>query len=271
MNADIKKAVDGGFLESLRATFNRREFVNPDPLQFLYDYDDVRDREVIALVASALAFGRVAQIIRSVSVVLDTLGDSPAEYLETASEKTIRRKFAGFVHRFATGMHLAELLLGVKRALKNHGSLHACFMAGFDAADENILPALTAFVGELSANGGNYLLPSPRRGSACKRLNLFLRWMVRRDEVDPGGWRGISPSKLIVPLDVHMHRIARALGLTARKQADMRTALEITDAFKRFSPGDPVRYDFCLTRLGIRNDIDRKEFIGQCCTVENEI
>lgn len=259
MIADLKKAANREFLENLYRRFNRREFVSPDPLQFIYGYDDVRDREVAALLASSLAFGRVAQIIRSVSIVLEALGPTPSNYLAGASEKTIRRSFAGFVHRFATGLHLAELLLGIRRALKRRGSLHACFMAGFDKTDENILPALAAFVGELSlANGGqcNTLLPSPERGSACKRLNLFLRWMVRRDEVDPGGWRGIRPSKLIVPLDVHMHRISRALGLTARNQADMRTALEITDAFGKFSPHDPVRYDFCLTRTGIRRDVD---------------
>jgi len=118
-----------------------------------------------------------------------------------------------------------------------------------------LLPALGRFVDELcSAAGGldDHLLPRPERGSACKRLNLWLRWMVRRDAVDPGGWTGVSPAQLVVPLDVHMHRICRALGLTRREAADLRTAVEITDAFRSFAPDDPVRYDFALTRLGIR-------------------
>ncbi|MBW2545477.1 MAG: TIGR02757 family protein, partial [Deltaproteobacteria bacterium] len=97
-------------------------------------------------------------------------------------------------------------------------------------------------------------VPLPAKGSACKRLNLFLRWMVRRDDVDPGGWDDIPPSKLVIPLDTHMHRICLAFGFTKRKQADMKTALEITDSFRAIVPDDPVRYDFALTRLGIRKD-----------------
>ncbi|MCD6487215.1 MAG: TIGR02757 family protein, partial [Syntrophobacterales bacterium] len=108
---------------------------------------------------------------------------------------------------------------------------------------------------------GNSLLPSPAKGSACKRLNLFLRWMVRHDDVDPGGWDDISSSKLIIPLDTHMHRICLALGITKRKQADMKTALEITRSFQVMAPHDPVRYDFALTRLGIRKDTDITSFL----------
>ena len=107
----------------------------------------------------------------------------------------------------------------------------------------------------------NSLLPCPEKGSACKRFHLFLRWMVRNDAVDPGGWDGISASKLIVPLDVHMHRICMRLGLTSRAQADLKTALEVTGRFRAIVPEDPVRYDFALTRIGIRNDIDLAEIM----------
>ena len=106
------------------------------------------------------------------------------------------------------------------------------------------------------------LLPSPSAGSACKRLNLFLRWMVRQDNVDPGGWDSVSPAKLIIPLDTHMHRIGRRLGLTPRRQADLRTAIEITEGFRGICPSDPVRYDFALTRLGIRRDEGVEDFLS---------
>jgi len=102
-------------------------------------------------------------------------------------------------------------------------------------------------------------VPDPSKNSALKRLNLFLRWMVRTDEVDPGGWTRVSPSKLIVPLDVHMHRNARRLGLTQRNQADMKTAEEISAAFAKYCKEDPVKYDFCITRFGIRDDMDENE------------
>ena len=264
MSAQTTKAIDGKYLDSLYVKYNRREFVNPDPLQFLYDYPDVRDREVAGLIASSLAFGRVAQIVRSVGIVLRRLEPSPTAFLEAAAPGSIRTMFGDFIHRFVTGADLAEMLLAVKRVIRRYGSLHMCFLNGFDADDETVLPALAAFVSELSAetNGRrNYLLPSPERGSACKRLNLFLRWMVRKDDVDPGGWHEVSPSMLIVPLDVHMHRACRALGLTERKGADMRTAVEITDAFREIAPEDPVRYDFCLTRPGISGNVDPRRAI----------
>lgn len=132
---------------------------------------------------------------------------------------------------------------------------------------ETVLPALDAFVTELTAvfeGKPVSLLPAPAKGSACKRLNLYLRWMVRKDNVDPGGWDGIPASRLVVPLDVHMHRISSSLGLTARKAADIKTAIEITRAFRKISPEDPVRYDFCLTRLGIRDDLDPAQFLEAC-------
>ena len=119
-----------------------------------------------------------------------------------------------------------------------------------------------AFVKRLNAftsGKRKHVLACPDKGSACKRLNLFLRWMVREDNVDPGGWNQVPASMLIIPLDTHMHRIGHSFQLTSRKQADMRTALEITKAFREMSPQDPVRYDFSLTRLGIRNDMRRLE------------
>ena len=182
--------MDREHLDALYVKYNRREHVSPDPLQFLYDYPDVREREVVALIASSLAFGRVTQIVRSVGIVLRRLGPSPRVFLEAAAPESIRTMFGDFIHRFVTGADLAEMLLAVKRVIRRYGSLYACFLSGVNADDETVLPALAAFVRELSAETDgrrNYLLPAPERGSACKRLNLFLRWMVRKDDVDPGG------------------------------------------------------------------------------------
>lgn len=253
-------------LERLYAWYNRRAFAHPDPVELLYGYPDVRDREIAALVASSLAYGRVAQIVRSVAMVLDKMR-SPAAFLAAASVGTLRRSFAGFRHRFTSGDDLANMLLGTKRVIARYGCLHSCFASLLEEGDEDVTPALGRFVEELRAAGGGngkHLLPSPGKGSACKRLNLFLRWMVRKDEIDPGGWSGVPKSKLIVPLDTHMHRISVALRLTRRKQANLATALEVTAAFRSIAPEDPVRYDFALTRLGIRNDADFGEFVKLC-------
>ncbi len=252
--------------EELYMKLNRREFVHPDPLQFLYCYDDLCDREIVALIASSLAYGRVAQILKSVSLVLECM-PSPSLFLKQASPWSIRCMFKDFKHRFTTGEELSSMLLGVKCIIERYGSLHACFTEGLKDDDDTVIPALSAFARELNllADGRcKSFLPSPIKGSACKRLHLFLRWMVRRDEVDPGGWDNVPPSKLIVPLDTHMHRICFLLGLTKRRQADMRTAVEITAAFREISPDDPVRYDFALTRLGILKNLDLGAFLKKC-------
>jgi len=251
-------------LDELYAKYNRRRFVHPDPLEFLYCYEDPGDREVVGMIASSLAYGRVAHILKSVSAVLGVLGPSPASFLDRASRRKLLNALAGFEHRFTTGPELAALLFGIGRVRERHGSLAGCFEAGMDSGEDLRAP-LSAFVAELTAAAGEpllHLIPSPERGSACKRLNLFLRWMVRRDAVDPGGWDGVPRSMLLVPLDTHMHRVGRALGFTRRAQADWRTAAEVTAAFKALAPDDPVRYDFSLTRLGIRSDADMDEFLA---------
>lgn len=255
-----------GNLCDLYDAYNRREYVHPDPLEFLYNYDDVRDREIVGIVASSLAYGGIKQILKSVSSALAPI-PCPADFIANSSKDELLKLYRGFKHRFTTGEELAMMLFGIKTAMENYGSLEACFLEGLSPDDETILPALGKFVAEISSvfdGRPRSLLPSPVKGSACKRLNLYLRWMARKDDVDPGGWDGVTPSRLLIPVDIHMHRISRALGLTARKAADLKTVLEITAAFRKISPDDPVKYDFCLTRLGIRDDLTPDEFLTTC-------
>jgi uncharacterized protein (TIGR02757 family) len=254
-------------LDILYDRYNHREYANPDPLVFLYKYENVRDREIVGLIASSLAYGRVAQILRSVSSVLDAMRSSPSAFLKQSSRETFKQAFCSFKHRFTTGEELAAMLFGAKKVIERYGSLNGCFIASSEDQDRTTIPALTSFVKEIRDAAGlrrNSLLPSPADGSACKRLHLFLRWMVRRDAVDPGGWDGVPSSKLIIPLDTHMFRIAKSLGFTERRQANGKTAVEVTSAFREIAPDDPVRYDFALTRLGIRNDADIGPFISEC-------
>ena len=251
-------------LERLYVLYNSREWVHPDPLEFLYKYTDFNDREVAGLIASSLAYGRVTQILKSVSCVLEKMGPSPQSFLLSSTPSSLRRIFSNFKHRFTTGEDLALMLIGAKSVIARFGSLYNCFLSGFKDDDETALTGLSFLVNELkiALNGkSNSLLPSPEMGSACKRWNLFLRWMVREDRVDPGGWDEVSPAKLVIPLDTHMYRICRLLKLTRRKNMDMRTALEITCAFRAIEPKDPVRYDFVLTRLGIRTDTHLDAFL----------
>jgi uncharacterized protein (TIGR02757 family) len=251
-------------LDELHRMYHRREFVHPDPLQFLYDYPDVADREIVALVAGSLAYGRVGQILVSVRRVLEAMDCRPRRFVTDRSPSQMAKALAGFRHRFNTGPEVAALMAGLKKVLRRHGSLEACFMQGMRADDSTVLGGLEALAGELhQAAGGewNHLLCDVAKGGACKRLHLMLRWLVRNDQVDPGGWNHVSPARLLVPLDVHMHRLAVAMGATARRQADRRTAIEVTRAFAAIAPDDPVRYDFCLTRLGIRTEMPAGEFL----------
>lgn len=246
-------------LDELYDRYNRREFVHPDPLEFVYGYADPADREIVALIASSLAYGRVAQILKSVSGVLARMSPSPSTFLHGTSRASLVEVFDAFKHRFTTGRDLADMLWGARRAIEKHGSLRECFLAGLRPGDDTILPGLAAFVDALTLHetpGHFALLPSPARGSACKRINLLLRWMVRRDDVDPGGWDRVGASSLLVPLDTHMYKIGRALNLTRRKQPDLRAAVEITAGFRTIVPDDPVRYDFALTRPGILEEND---------------
>ena len=256
-NRGLPRELTRDFLDELYVRYNRRELIHPDPLEFLFHYEDPSDREIVGIVASTLANGRVAQILKSVSRVLDRMGPSPSRFLSDASLSLLLHTFEDFKHRFTTGEQLSALLFGVKQTIECYGSLERCFVKHMGSKDTSILPALAAFVEVLNGkNSGKMLLPSPRGGSGCKRLNLFLRWMVRCDAVDPGGWGSVSPTRLIVPLDTHMHRIGLATGFIERKQADLKTAIEMTEAFKAILPDDPVRYDFALTRLGIREGMD---------------
>lgn len=245
------------FLERVYAKYNRPELISPDPLEFLSRYTSPQDRETAALLAACFAYGNVKQILKNVNAILEKMHNSPYQFILHSTHAGLHRTFKNFRYRFTGEEELCAFLCAVKRVLKKYGSLQNCFLAHFTPQDQTVLPALRGFARELrSGTDLHSLIPNPDKNSALKRLNLFLRWMVRKDAVDLGHWTNISPAKLIVPLDVHLHRIARKLKLTRRNAADMTAALEITCAFKKCCPHDPVKYDFCLTRFGIREDMD---------------
>lgn len=250
------------YLEELYSKYNRRELVSPDPLQFLYRYDRVEDREIAALIASSLAYGRVATILKSVAAVLDRMGSSPRDFIENTPP--IRRQvlFLGFRHRFTGGGEVAALLDGVQSVIERAGSLGAYLVAERKRCG-SLTSALESLIAALECGFRNTLLSPPSRGSACKRHFLMLRWMTRHDDVDPGGW-DLDPAELLVPLDTHMYTICRELGFTCRKSADLKTAEEVTAAFRQIRPDDPVRYDFVLTRFGIRDDLRQDDLLRQC-------
>jgi uncharacterized protein (TIGR02757 family) len=256
-----KAGIFKNILDKLYLKYNRKKYVYPDPLSFLYHYSDPGDREIAGFLASSLAFGNVKQIIGSVDRLLNSMGKSPRRFVLTATHRELKKALSEFKHRWITGEEVGGLLLAIRKVLKSYGTLECCFQSKIKEEDKDIIPVLTRFVNELNWNCARKgFLPCPSRGSACKRLNLFLRWMVRCDEVDPGGWQCVPPSMLIVPLDTHMYRLSRKMGFTQRSQKDMKTARDITQSFLQLSPEDPVKYDFALTRLGIISNREMEQF-----------
>ena len=253
----------GAAFERIYAEYNRRELVHPDPLQFLYRYERVEDREIAALIASSLAYGRVTMILKSVSAVLGVMGPSPRVFVESGNAAGWRELFADFRHRFTDGEDVAALLDGVKRVIVSHGSLGS-FIAAARRESGTVEGALDALIERLENGRKNSLLCRPALGSACKRHFLMLRWLVRHDDVDPGGWNGLDSAELLIPLDTHMYSVCRALRFTRRNAADLKTAREITNVFAQLCPDDPVRYDFALTRFGIRPDMSEAELMKLC-------
>ncbi len=242
-----------------------------DPVSFprLCGRDD--DREVAGFVAAALAYGRQAQILRSTEQVLAWLGPRPAREVLRLDLSRARRDLGSFSHRFNTGGDVALMLMILRRLLEKHGSLNAAFLEGYDESHQDIGLALTRFCRAALEHepglpecakpeggaGVRFFFPSPEDGSACKRLNLFLRWMIRKDDVDLGLWSGIPTSKLVVPLDTHVARASRELGLSRRKSPDWTMALEVTARLRRLDPEDPVRYDFALFNWGLQRSAAR--------------
>ena len=252
-----------------------------DPVQFPRRYPLREDAEVAGLLAASLAYGRVAGFVPKVEQLLLGMGNHPGAFVRGLDVGGARRLLRGFVYRFNLGTDVGVLLLGAGRLLRERGSLEP-WVAEPLASGLSLHEALTHLARALRdvplgplvkalgpARGLQHLLPVPLGGGAAKRLNMFLRWMVRGpDEVDLGLWRHISTSSLVIPLDTHIGRIARRLGLTARRDLSWRTALEITSNLRRVDAADPVRFDFALCHHGMSGVCSPRARAEACLSCE---
>lgn len=256
----LKSALDG-----LYAAYDRSGRI-PDPIETVRPFADPADREIAGFLAAGLAFGRVSSILASLGRVFRLMGPSPAGFVRRFDPARDCARLDPVVHRWIRGRDLAAVCLILQRMLESYGSLEQCFLDGDDPGAPDIGPGLEAFCGEArdvdlrpaygivpAAPAALNLFPRPSSGSACKRLNLFLRWMVRRDDIDLGVWPRVSPARLIVPLDVHVIRVGRCLGLTRYVSPGWRMAADITQSLRAVDPDDPVKYDFALCHVGMEN------------------
>jgi uncharacterized protein (TIGR02757 family) len=242
-------------LDRLYHDFNAADSAT-DPIQIVRRFASADDREVVGLVAASLAFGRVASVMQSVERTLAVMGPSPAAYARQYEAHRDTKAFAGIVHRWIRGSDVAALVGIMRRMIDRSGSIEGFFAEGVEAEAEDVGAALDRFsttalaLGVRSAGVG-YFFPRPSAGSACKRLNLFLRWMVRHDALDLGVWTHVPTAKLIIPLDTHVIRVGRHLKLTRYASPGWAMARDITASLRELDPADPVKYDYSLCHLGM--------------------
>jgi uncharacterized protein (TIGR02757 family) len=241
---ELKKYLDG-----LVIAYETEDFIPNDPIQFPHRFNQKQDIEISGLIASSLAFGKREKIIEAVEKVHTIIQNEPYNFCQNYTEKE-RKLFDEFKYRYVTGENIADLFEGIARVIKNYSSLEDLFLKYDSDEYETVKEGLIGFVDEI-LTCDNYLLPCPSKKSACKRLNLYLKWMARKSPVDIGIWAKVDKSKLIIPLDVHVARVSRKLGLLNRKANDWQSAYEITQKLKELDPKDPTKYDFALFGAGI--------------------
>lgn len=262
------------FLEQIVKKYNRRDYLDTDPVSIVHKIKGEKSRETAAFISSVFAFGNVKTIKATILKVLHPMGNNVYDFIKhyeklqheslLNSKKSQRSKlylFQGIGHRFIKGNDISCLVNTLHFVLKEYGSIENLFMQYF-TKENNLRKSLEVFtknIREIYCRNNSdfcertlrFMLPSPEKGSACKRMNLFLRWMVRKDEIDLGIWKGIKKNELIIPLDTHIARISKSLGFTKRKTLGWNMASEITENLKKFDPLDPLKYDFALTRIGM--------------------
>jgi uncharacterized protein (TIGR02757 family) len=254
-----------GALEDLYAGYNAARSAN-DPVWKIHDYERTDDREVVAFIASALAFGRVQSVLNSIDGMLAVMAPSPASFVRDFDPARDRKRFDHLVHRWTNGPDFAALVWILHQMIDQSGSIERFFAEGLPADAVDVSDGVQSFSTRALAMdlksiyarskprpGVAYFFSRPSSGGACKRLNLFLRWMVRHDRVDLGVWTKVRPGQLIVPLDTHVIRVGQCLRLTRLKSPGWRMAVDITTSLRAIDPSDPIRFDFSICHLGMMN------------------
>ena len=252
MDKDLKK-----FLDDCVNQYNRPAFIEQDPISIPHRFSKLQDIEIIGFWVAMLAWGQRVTIINKANELIERMDGAPYDFILHHREED-RRRFLDFKHRTFQPIDTLYFLEFFQHYYRQHDSLEDAFANFMNKSAPDTQTALAGFHKLFfslpnAPRRTRKHVATPERKSTCKRLNMFLRWMVRRDErgVDFGLWRRISPAQLLMPLDVHVDRVARRYGLLQRKQTDWRAVLELTDTLRRFDPKDPVKYDFALFGLGV--------------------
>ncbi len=252
-------------LNTFYQDFDKKELIPPDPLEIPHKYNKVADIEIVAFISAIFAFGNVRQIVKILENLEKIWGKSPKNYFLQFDEKLEFGKFANLKYRFFTSQDIFTLFELIHVAILEFGSLENLFMEKYSSKHDNLKKEISEFStwfiekskekGKFT-NGIKFMFANPENGSSAKRMNLFLRWMVRKDELDFGIWQGIRKNQLVIPVDLHVSRISKEFQLTKLKNISWKMAEEITKNLLKFDNFDPVKYDFAICHIGIR----KKEF-----------
>lgn len=232
-----------------------------DPIQVVKKLQNDEDIEIFGFITSLFAYGNVKKIIQISEDILNLMGNRPVQFLRNFNATDFQKKFPDFKYRFYTNNDISKLFLMLQYLLLNKKSIYSIFIENYCRNDINIERGLIGISDEFMkiasiknfpfTQGLKFMFSSPASGSPCKRMNMFLRWMVRKDRIDFGIWSSISPNKLVIPIDTHIYKISKELNLTSLKSPSWRMAVEITENLKKFSADDPVKYDFALCHIGM--------------------
>jgi uncharacterized protein (TIGR02757 family) len=238
-----------------------RTKISPDPLEFPRRYKRIYDIEASAFISSVFAYGNVKQIMNTLEKLHKIMDNKPYEFILKFDYSKKKHLFDSIRHRFYTPADIARFFCALNKVYSTYGSLKYFFLLYYFDKEKNLKNSISFFSNNILnicpdneniTHGFKFMFPDPYKGSACKRMNLFLRWMVRSDELDFGIWKEIPASKLVIPVDTHVAKICRQLKLTRSKAANWKMAEEITSNLSKYDLNDPVKYDFAICHIGMR-------------------
>lgn len=235
--------------------------LTPDPLEFLHRYQNYHDIEISGIISSVFAYGNLKQIMSTLEKIHSIMNHNPYEYVRKYKVENGIEDFARIKHRFFSSSDIANLFKGLNKIYSEYSTLQEFFIIRIDSSGLDIKKLISSFSKRITGliyetdsakHVIKFMFPDPNKGSACKRMNLFLRWMIRKDSLDFGLWHLIPTSNLIIPVDTHVAKICRNLKLTSLKNVSWKMAEEITQNLKKFDYEDPVKYDFAICHIGMR-------------------
>jgi uncharacterized protein (TIGR02757 family) len=263
-------------LDQLYSSFDFEGSILRDPIEFPHSYAQARDKEIAGIISASFAYGNVRLFKAVLKQLFSKMGGSPYEFIMNFNPGTEGALFSGIKYRFNENADIVAFFHILGMTIREHGSIRQAFRLHYSDDDPDIGKGLAGLVETMLMTdtsvvyGRNIrpagllqLMPSPVKGSACKRMSLFLRWMIRDKDIDFGIWPGIPKNRLVIPLDTHIARISKCLGLTRRASADWKMAVDITNSLREFDPDDPIKYDFALCHQGISGLCSSKK-CGDC-------